>query len=209
LQAIGKPIVRKCIVTTITEFQVNTTRTLDSTKLMKQPKALENLYYMKLMTTTPAYAKNGTLWLNWYRMGFGTNIREGPPAINRNDRAFVDTEPGRRWVRLRLRSERPELNKAVEALALRAGTALMPQWKGKDEAGRLKILTEDKEIQTNLLNPVIAALKPFNLRAEEADRIIRAAQEGVLWLTDNDFSGLEVGDWTASETKAASRVGGA
>lgn len=200
-----------------TEFRVNTSRTLDSTKLMKLPKAIENLYYAKLVTGTPVYAKSQALWINWHQMGFGTAIRQGPPDINRDDRCLVETEPAARWVQVRLESPKADLVKHVEAVVTKVET-LRVALKGKDEADRLKALMADNDIAALVVNPVIAALKPLALRAEESDRIIRAAQEGVLWLTDDDFVGTSIGNWTASEGGAnlgstvegriTSRVGG-
>lgn len=190
-----------------TEFRINTSRTLDSTKLMKLPKAIENLYYMKLVTGTPAYAKNQALWINWHQMGFGTAVRQGPPDINRNDRCRVETEPAARWVQVRLEAPKADLIKHVESVVAKVEAA-RASWKGKEEAERLKALKADKDLAALVLNPVIAALKPLALRPEESDRIIRAAEEGLVWLTDIDFTGTSVGNWTASETKATSRIGG-
>ncbi len=175
---------------------------------MKLPKALENLYYLRLVTGNPNYAKNQALWINWCKMGFSSAIREGPPDISRDDRVRVETEPGTRWVQLRMESPKADVLKAVTTLALRVD-AIKESWKGKGEADRLKALMADKEITTALVNPVMTALKGVALRAEESDRVIKAAQEGVLWLTDVDFRGLETGTWTAQESKAmaGSRVG--
>ena len=171
------------------EFEFTTSRTLDSTRLMKIPPALERAYYAQLLSISATYKQNDDIWLSWIQMGFSTAIREAPPGTAREDRIRIDTEPWDRWVKIRAESEKPHYLRGLESFVMRLD-ALRPSYKGKDEEARKNLLAADSEINQILYQAINSRIQELSLRPAEVKLLTTAINDPLIWLTDDEITGI-------------------
>lgn len=173
------------------ELQLNfqTKRNLHTAQIFTLRKAIDNFYYFALILGTPSYAQSESTWLSWVRIGFDTALVERPPAISRADRMRMETQPEPRDVEIRTESANQAPLAVVEKLLQRIDS-IRSSFEGKTGLERLQTLSADQEIDQMLLSPLNSALKQHNLRDDEVQRLVGAAQDSLVWATDNDIIGI-------------------
>lgn len=169
-------------------YKMTTKRSLHTTQVFKLRKAIEHLYYFSLMTGTPNYASNEKIWLSWVKMGFDTSLREGPPGINPDSRIRIETQVEPRYTTIVGDAPDAKALASVQTILARL-EATKATFQGKDDAARLGVFLADREIGQELLNPLVAVLANQKaLRPDESKRLVQAAQDAVVYLTDNDVT---------------------
>ena len=173
-------------------FKLITKRSMNTEQCFRARKAIEHLYYLTTVTGTPRYANDEAIWIGWVKMGFDTSLREGPRGVARTERIRVETQVEPRYVEIRAEASNTDALKVVGAILDRL-EATKESFQGKDDTGRRGILLADPQLGEILLNPVVAALgRQKTLRPDESQRILQAAQDCLVWLTDNDITSLGV-----------------
>jgi hypothetical protein len=173
---------------------LTTKRSLDSEQVFRGRKAVEHLYYFAAITGTPNYANDEAIWIAWSKMGFDTSLVEGPRGLPRAEGIRVQTQPEPRYTEYRAQASNAGALKTVATIVNRL-EATKASFQGKDDAARLGVFLEDRELNQALLNPVVAALsRQKTLRADESKRLVKAAQDCLVWLTDNDVTSLSAAD---------------
>ena len=174
-----------------TTFSFQTKRMLHTAQVFTLRKAIDNFYYFAVILGSPSYSQNEGTWLSWLSIGFDTALVERPPAISREDRMRMETQPEPRFVEIRTESTNKNALDCVEKLVQRVG-ALRDSYQGKNPQERLQVLVADPEIDQTLCSPLKAALAQHSLRGDEVQKILGAAQDGLIWATDNDIIDVSV-----------------
>jgi hypothetical protein len=173
------------------QFLFQTKRNLHTAQIFTLRKAIDNFYYFALILGSPAYLQDEGTWLSWLRIGFDSALVERPPAISREDRMRMETQPEPRQVAIRTESTNKAALDCVEKLVQRI-EAIRGSYQGKTSQERLQGLVADPEIDQILLGPLNSALAQHKLRTDEVQRLVGAAQDGLVWATDQDIIGSSV-----------------
>jgi len=196
-------------------FKFDTKRCLHTTQVFKLKKGVEHLYYFSLLTGTEQYrtqiaggirvgrtvASVERLWLSWVKMGFDTSLVEGPPEVARADWVRTETSPQARHTEIRAEAFNDDALRNVEKILKRA-EAVRSQVEGKTPGERKTALAGDPEFQALLLNPLGSVLEQISLREDESARLVEAAQDCLVWVTDHDIVGFSSSASQASPAPA-------
>jgi len=173
------------------EFMFQTKRNLHTAQIFTLRKAIDNFYYFALVLGNPSYSQDEGTWLSWLSIGFDTALVERPPAISRGDRMRMETQPEPRTVAIRTESTNNAALATVEKLVQRI-EAIRGSYEGKTAQERRPVLVADPEIDKILLGPLNSALAQHKLRDDEIQKLVGAAQDGLVWATDHDITGVSV-----------------
>ena len=173
------------------EFMFQTKRNLHTAQIFTLRKAIDNFYYFALILGNPSYSQDEGTWLSWLSIGFDTALVERPPAISREDRMRMETQPEPRTVAIRTESANSPALAIVEKLVQRL-EAIRDSYQGKTAQERRPVLVADPEIDQILLGPLNSALAQHKLRSDEVQKLVGAAQDGLVWATDHDITGVSI-----------------
>jgi hypothetical protein len=168
---------------------LNAERMPNSTQLFRQAKAVEHLYYANLYGTAP-YSGSPDTWLAWLQMGFAAGLKE-PPASRREDRLHRTVRSEGRLTEIRVSTPNEEALRTLASL-LRDLEALRPSVAGKSDADRVKVLEATNPIHTELVKPLLDALRHAELRKAEVDNFAEMVDVALAALTDNEIVSTEI-----------------
>jgi len=171
---------------------LKTKRSLNTEQCFRARKAIEHLYYLVTVAGTPKYAEDEDIWIGWVKMGFDTSLREGPRGIPRTEKVRLETQVEPRFIGFRVDASNEGSLKVIGRVVERL-EAIKESYQGKTDSERLDILSADENLAQMVLDPLVHVLgRHKNLRSEESQRIIRAAQDALVWLTDDDIISFHV-----------------
>ena len=169
-------------------------RSLNTEQCFRARKAIEHLYYLATVAGTPKYAEDEDIWIGWVKLGFDTSLREGPRGVPRLERVRLETQVEPRYIEFRADATNERSLKVIEEVFERL-EAIKGSFQGKNDSERLEILSADENLAQMVLDPLVRVLGAHkNLRSEESQRIIRAGQDSLVWLTDNDIISFHVNE---------------
>ena len=168
---------------------LNAERMPNSTQLFRQAKAVEHLYYANLYRTPP-YSGSPDAWLAWLQMGFAAGLKE-PPASRREDRLHRIVRSEGRLTEICVSTSNEEALRTLGGL-LRDLEGLRPSVAGKSDAERVKALEATNPIQTELVNPLLDALRHAELRKTEVENFTEMVDVALAALTDNEIVSADI-----------------
>jgi hypothetical protein len=163
---------------------LNAERMPNSTQLFRQAKAVEHLYYANLYRTAP-YSGSPDAWLAWLQMGFAAGLKE-PPASRREDRLHRTVRSEGKLTEICVSTSNEEALRTLFGL-LRDLEDLRPSVAGKSDAERVKALEASNPIQTELVKPLVDALRHAALRKAEVENFAEMVDVALASLTDNEI----------------------
>jgi hypothetical protein len=168
---------------------LNAERMPNSTQLFRQAKAVEHLYYANLYRTAP-YSGSPDSWLAWLQMGFAAGLKE-PPASRREDRLHRTVRSEGRLTEICVSTSNEEALRTLAGL-LRDLEGLRPSVAGKSDAERAKALEATNPIQTELVKPLLDALRHAELRKIEVENFTEMVDVALAALTDNEIVSADI-----------------
>ena len=167
-------------------------RTATTSRFRDVEKAVENLYYL-LLLSSPAYAEKSGRFRRWANIGFGQTVREPPRDALRPDRVLLDIDPADApRIPISLRQGNPQTARQLATLfrdidKVRSEEANQSQ----TEEQRTKAVLSSPPVQATLIEPLERALRDDHLTEAEIERYMRVVSYSVAILTEDNVSSLQ------------------
>lgn len=163
-------------------------RTSTVSRFWEVDKAVENLYYM-LLLSGPDYAEKSGRWARWAKIGFDVTVKEPPRDVSREDRVQIDTNPADApRIPISLRSGNAHVaSKLVELIQRmeheRAGTSITGD-------GRTAAILASPSIREILGDPLEESLRKDGLDGSQIEEFRRLVHHVVEVLTEDNVASL-------------------
>ena len=178
------------------EITFTTRRMPHSTGIHRITRAPEQLYYLLLFSTAPAYAGDASAWRSWIQMGFSLGLKDGPPGAARPDRLTRSVAPEARRLTVRLESANGDALLGVVRI-VQAAEQARAAVTGTGEEARGIALAARPEVASLLTRQVAAALEKAGLRPDETQTLMGVLHRALGALADEDVTSVVVAQPTA------------
>lgn len=163
---------------------IETRRTPNTMKFRRFVKAPENLYYFLLFSGNSRYQGSRETWRTWLDMGFNLEVRDAPPGAALEHHALFTMKPRPPVAEISVTGGDAQTLGRLERL-LRAVENNRPQVSSiQDPTARAKAAMADKEIDSQLVMPVMNALRAAWLTPREISGFVAPLDQAIATLTD-------------------------
>ena len=170
---------------------VTHTRTAIGTQQLREAKAVEQLYYVVLLTGSPAYRVKPEIWRRWAGIGFDIAMKVPPPGVTVSDRMTMNVRSAGKVPEISGTSANMEALQKLNAL-LEDIEAVRPSLAGQPDEARAEALINHPKIAQQLIQPLKDCLQKCSVPQEEVDAYMFMIRRGLLALTYHEVASVQV-----------------
>ena len=167
-------------------------RTATTSRFRDVEKAVENLYYLLLLSGS-AYSEKSGRFGRWARIGFGQTVREPPRDALRADRVIIDIDPAAApRIPISLRQGNAATGQKLVTLIQEIEKERTQEASlSASEEQRTKAILSSRSLQASLIEPLERALRDDHLSEAEIERFMRLVYDSVAILSEDNVASLE------------------
>ena len=162
-----------------------------STEFIRFCKAVEQFYYVIVISAEADRDKAAAAWGAWLAGGLNPAVRLAPP-VDGAHRIKVDSRPGVGGFEVTVSGANSEALSRLRALleSLDAARKSLPEHSGDHD--RLAPLMENQAVERELLRPLKSSLTRSPIAPDGADSFTAMIQRGLLAITADEISSLAI-----------------
>jgi hypothetical protein len=162
-----------------------------STEFIRFCKAVEQFYYVMVISAEPDADKAAAAWRAWLAGGLNPAVRLAPPVDSTN-RIKVDSRPGVGGFEVTVSGANREALARLRTLVENLDAAYKSLPERSSDENRLAALTENQAVERELVRPLKISLAHSQIASDGVDSFVAMIHRGLLAITAREITSLAI-----------------